>query len=221
MGIAIKPTTIEFLSELKDNNYREWFQDNKDWYTKSVVNFKQVVHALILGINEFDSSIGLMEPSDCIFRIYRDVRFSPNKEPYKTNMGAYIANGGRKSPYAGYYFHVEPNGSFLSGGIYMAPPDVMRGIREDMYDYSDEFLGIVNSPRFKESFTFFDTDKLKKVPRGFESGSDVDEFLKLKNISPFKPVSNEELLKPNFLDSALDTYLLMKPLITFLNKSIK
>ncbi|MGE0078484.1 MAG: DUF2461 domain-containing protein [Bacteroidales bacterium] len=221
MNTQVNPSIIEFLSDLKDNNYREWFQENKTRYNKSVENFKQIVQALIVGINEFDNTIGPVEPSDCIFRIYRDVRFSPNKEPYKTNFGAYIANGGRKSPFAGYYFHIEPNGSFLSGGIYMAPTDVMRRIREDISDYAEDFLGIVDSPSFKKHFNFFDSDKLKKLPRGFESGSKVDEFLKLKNISPFTQLSNEDMLSPNILEYSLNTYKEMQPLISFLNRSIK
>ena len=221
MSTQINPATIEFLTELKDNNYREWFQENKNRYTQATDNFKQLMLRLIAGINEFDKSLGLIEPADCLFRIYRDVRFSPNKEPYKTNLGAYIAIGGRKSPFAGYYFHIEPNASFLSGGIYMAPNDIMKRIREEISDDEEEFLKIVESKSFKKYFVFDETEKLKKLPRGFESNSKVDEFLKLKHITPFHELSNNELLKSNILEHALSVYREMYPLIAFLNRAIK
>lgn len=221
MSTKINPSTIEFLTELKDNNYREWFQENKNRYTQSTDNLKQLLLELIAGINEFDKSLGIIEPTDCLFRIYRDVRFSPNKEPYKTNLGAYIALGGRKSTFAGYYFHIEPNASFLSGGIYMAPNDIMKRIREEILDNEDEFLKIVESKNFKKNFVFDETEKLKKLPRGFESGSKVDEFLKLKHITPFHELSNSELLKSNIMEHALNVYREMYPLIAFLNRAIK
>lgn len=221
MSTQINPATIEFLTELKENNYREWFQGNKIRYTQATDNFKHLLLELIAGINEFDKSLGLVEPSDCLFRIYRDVRFSPNKEPYKTNLGAYISIGGRKSTFAGYYFHIEPNASFLSGGIYMAPNDIMKMIREEISDNEEEFLKIIESKNFKKYFVFDESEKLKKLPRGFEAGSMVDEFLKLKHITPFHELSNTELLKPNILEHALSVYREMYPLIVFLNRAIE
>ncbi|MDX9854546.1 MAG: DUF2461 domain-containing protein, partial [Tenuifilaceae bacterium] len=144
-------TTLNFLTSLKANNNRDWFTDNKSEYLEAKSQFEAFVGKLIIGIKEFDSTIGSIEPKDCVFRIYRDVRFSHNKEPYKTNMGAYITKAGRKGSYAGYYFHTEPEGSFVSGGIYMAQPAVMKEIREDMDTYSDEFLAIVNEPKFAKT----------------------------------------------------------------------
>lgn len=221
MNPQINISTIEFLSELKENNDREWFQDNKLRYNAAAENFKQFIVALIAGINDFDKSVGLIEPSDCLFRIYRDVRFSPNKEPYKTNFGAYIAAGGRKSPFAGYYFHIEPNASFISGGIYMAPSDTMKKIREEISDGEDEFLKIVESKAFKNNFVFDESERLKKLPRGYEAGSKVDEFLKLKHITPYHELSNNKLLQPNIMELSLTVYREMFPLVEFLNRAIK
>ncbi len=212
---------IEFLKALKQNNNREWFNQHKDWYNISNSQFKELVGRLILGLNKFDSSLGTPDPKDCIFRIYRDVRFSPNKEPYKTNFGAYMANGGRKSVYAAYYLHVEPDGSFLSGGLYMAQPPVMKRVREDMDLYADDFLAILNNKKFKETFSFFEDEKLKRVPAGFDANSPVAEYLKLKHVTPFRNLTNEELERPDLADFAAAQFEKMKPLIDFLNRSIK
>ena len=212
---------IEFLKALKQNNDREWFNSNKVWYQESRDVFIQFVELLIAGLKKFDSSIGTLESKDCIFRIYRDVRFSPNKDPYKTNFGAYIAKGGRKGIYAGYYFHLDAEESFLSGGIYMADPDIMKQIREDIELYSDEFLAIVNDKKFAKTFSFFENEKLSRVPQGFDKNSPMAEYLKFKHITPYRTLTEKEICKPNLLDLALDTYKTLKPLNDFLNRSVK
>ena len=163
----------------------------------------------------------MLNPKDCIFRIYRDVRFSPNKDPYKTNFGAYMAKGGRKSIYAGYYFHLDAESSFISGGIYMAEPDVMKQIREDIDIYSDEFLAIVNEKRFKNTFSFFENEKLSRVPKGFDKDSPMAEYLKFKHITPYRDLSEKEICGDNLLNIALDTYKTLKPLNDFINRSVK
>lgn len=221
MSTPISPDTINFLADLKENNYREWFQENKDRHTSSIDNFKQLLLKLIAGINEFDKNFGFVEPADCIFRIYRDVRFSPNKQPYKTNLGAYIAPGGRKSTLAGYYIHIEPNASFLSGGIYMAPNETMKTIREELFDNQDEFLEITQAEPFKKMFAWDTSEVLKRTPRGFQANSKVDEYLRMKHLTPIHPVNNDILLSNNILEYSLNVYRELYPLINFINKAIR
>jgi len=213
--------SLEFLKLLKQNNNRDWFNQNKDWFLKSAEEFKQFANQLILGINSFDDFVGLVDPKDCIFRIYRDVRFSPNKEPYKTNFGAYISRGGRKGIYAGYYFHLDAESSFISGGIYMAAPDIMKQIREDIDIYSDEFLAIVNDKKFAKTFSFFENEKLSRVPQGFDKNSPMGEYLKFKHITPYHNLSDKEISSDNLLDLTLDVYNTLKPLNDFLNRSVR
>lgn len=214
-------SALDFLVALKANNDRDWFNANKKWFQESSEKFKEFTHSLIVGINEFDDFVGSVEPKDCIFRVYRDVRFSANKEPYKTNFGAYIAKGGRKSPFAGYYFHLDTESSFASGGIYMAEPNVMKRIREDMDLYSDEFLAIVNSKKFKETFQFFDDEKLKRVPTGFDKDSPVAEYFKFKHITPYHSLSEKDITDKNLLKNTLTVFKEMKPLVDFLNRSVR
>lgn len=214
-------SSLDFLKALKGNNDREWFNANKNLFQQSSEEFKSFTNLLIAGINEFDDSVGALDPKDCIFRIYRDVRFSHDKAPFKTNFGAYIAKGGRKSPYAGYYFHLDAEASFASGGIYMASTEVMKRIREDIDLYPEEFLAIVNDKKFKETFQFFDEDKLKRVPLGFDKDSAVAEYLKFKHITPYHSLSPSDIADKYLLKNTLAVYKSMKPLVDFLNRSIR
>ena len=212
---------FDFLKALKVNNDRDWFNANKNWFQQSSDEFNSFTNLLIAGINEFDDSVGSLDPKDCIFRIYRDVRFSHNKEPYKTNFGAYIAKGGRKSSYAGYYFHLDTDASFASGGIYMAPMEVMKRIREDIDLYPEDFLAIVENKKFKDTFQFFEEEKLKRVPQGFDKDSPVAEYLKFKHITPYHSLSSSDIADKNLLKNTLEVYKSLKPLDDFLNRSIR
>lgn len=220
-GLTIDPDVLGFLSDLKQNNDRDWFKSNQSRYERAKDNFLTFTNGLIAAIAEFDSSIGTLEAKDCHFRIYRDVRFSKNKDPYKTNMGAYIAKGGRKSQFAGYYFHIEPNDSFISGGIYMAQPQVLKKIRSEMETYSDSFLEIVTEKNFKKTFESLGNESLKKVPQGFSSDSPVAEYLKLKHITPYHPVSDNILLNENLFEKVVGVFKVMHPIIAFLNTAIE
>jgi uncharacterized protein (TIGR02453 family) len=212
--------SLNFLSLLKENNNREWFAENRFGYETARDSFAEFVDQLIIQIKEFDASIGNLEPKDCIFRIFRDVRFSANKEPYKINMGAYIAKGGRKRGSAGYYFHVEPGNSFISGGIYMAPTNVMRRIREDIDLYPEDFLGIINTKKFTTTFQSLGDEKMKRIPTGFSDQSPVGEYLKLKHITPHCSLSDVDVTDSDMLNRTVEAFKTMKPLVLFINRSI-
>lgn len=219
-SIMIQPNTIRFLEQLKLNNNRDWFTSNRMAYEAARSNFFDFINNTIVGIRAFDPTIGSLEAKECTFRINRDIRFSHNKEPYKTNMGAYMARGGRKSLLAGYYFHLEPGASFISGGIYMAPPENMKKIRIEMDTYSDELLSILNSNTFKGSFLAFDSDSLKRVPQGFSAESPVADLLKMKHITPFREVTTAEITSNGLLGSTLETLKALHPLIAFFNRAL-
>lgn len=212
--------SLQFLKNLKENNTREWFADNRKSYEEARDSFAEFVSKLIVDVRVFDPSIGAIEHKDCIFRIFRDVRFSANKDPYKINMGAYIAKGGRKRGFAGYYFHLEPENSFISGGIYMAPTDVMRRIREDIDLYPEKFLAIVNDKKFNKTFQSLGDEKMKRIPSGFSDHSPVAEYLKLKHITPHCSVSDSDVTDYGILERTIDAFKTMKPLVLFLNRSI-
>ena len=131
---------LQFLQELSENNNREWFNDNRERYEKSRDKIIFLTEVLINEIKKIDPEIAGINPKDCMFRIFRDVRFSKDKQPYKTNFGSFIAKGGRKSIYPGYYFHIEPNQSFVGGGVYMPQAEPLKAIRNYMAGHAPDFL---------------------------------------------------------------------------------
>jgi len=158
---------LNFLYELQANNNREWFQANKDRFDVLKKDFTETVQQLINRIGLFDPEVAGIEAKDCVYRIYRDVRFSPNKLPYKNHFAAYIAQGGRKSERAGYYLHIEPGNSLLSGGLWQPQPKLLKMLRRDLYDQIEEFQAILDKPSFKKVFPGLEGEKLKRMPAGY------------------------------------------------------
>lgn len=217
----IHASTLEFLSDLSGNNNREWFEANKKRYEASKKDVTAFVNELISGIITLDGNLAGLEAKDCMFRIFRDVRFSANKAPYKSNMGAWMARGGRKSLFAGYYLHLEPGGkSFLAGGSYMPAGPVLESIREAVDFQADEFLEIVQDADFLKMFGQLDGEKLKTAPKGFAKDHPMIEFLRHKSFTVSRSISDAEVLSPEFLETALETYAHMTVLNRFLNLAI-
>ncbi|MBN2350389.1 MAG: DUF2461 domain-containing protein [Bacteroidales bacterium] len=217
----ITPIIFEFLSHLKENNNREWFHANKEMYNKARGDFEIFVNLAINEISKFDPSIVSTDAKDCIFRIFRDVRFSKNKMPYKPNFGAYIIKGGRKSNMAGYYVHVEPGASFLAGGIYMPPSDILKVVRNEIYENPDEFKNIINNAAFKQYFQELFNEKLTNPPRGFPKEFEDIELLKYKHYIVDYPVKDTDLLNRNFIEGLMtDVFKQLTLFNSFLNRAI-
>jgi uncharacterized protein (TIGR02453 family) len=214
---------VSFLATLKENNTKEWFDANRDWYQKSKKNFETFVTKLIQKVQVLDSEIGMPEAKDCIFRIFRDVRFSHDKTPYKSNMGAFFAKGGRKSKYGGYYFHLEPGNTMLAGGIWMPEADILKAIRSEIYSYPEDFKAIITSKKFIHHFKELDTDGglLRSAPKDFPKDFPEVQFLKYKSYTvsksiPDSLITNEDALLKEFLDVFAE----LKPLNAFFNRAI-
>ena len=175
---------LNFIKDLTENNNREWFQENKPRYEVARKEFTELTEKLIRGIGEFDPEVRYLEPKECMFRIYRDVRFSPDKSPYKRHFGTYIAKcGGHKSRYSGYYIHLEPGNCMVSGGIWCANSDEIKRMREMIDLEYEELREIMNKPEFVKYFhgemVGFEPP-LKKMPRGYTEDNPAAEWLKLK-----------------------------------------
>ncbi len=212
---------FDFLVELSVNNNKDWFHENKSKYEIAKQSFEQYVDGLIAIIHGIDPTIGHPHAKDCIFRIYRDVRFSKNKEPYKNNFGAYIAHGGRKSPYAGYYLHIEPDNSFLGGGIYCPQPNVLKGVRENILDNADEYLSIIDDEKFKKVFPEVWGDKLKTAPKGFSKDDPNIHLIRNKSFVLMQNLSDKEIQSKNFEEKMMCAFGLMKPFNDFMNLAVK
>jgi uncharacterized protein (TIGR02453 family) len=211
--------SFQFLRQLAEHNDREWFHANKTVYNEAKSEFEHATELLLHEVSRFDSTIAGLTPRDCIFRIFRDVRFSHDKSPYKTNFGTFLAPGGRSSMRAGYYLHIQPGESFIAGGIYMPPAPWLKAIRRNIYEHIEEFNEIINHPELKKVFGNISGDKLKKAPLGFPAEFPFIDLLKFKNYGLIKMVSDSEILKEKALMMIISYFKLLQPFIRFLNAS--
>ncbi len=214
-------TILKFLSRLKQNNNRDWFNENKLMYDEARLSFESFVNFLILKIKEFDSEINVHSAKECVFRIYKDVRFSINKDPYKTNMGAYIADGGKKSKFAGYYIHIEPDASFAGGGIYCPSPPVLKSVRNDIYNDADTLREIINEPLFSKTFPKMYGEQLKTAPKGFSKEFKDIKLINYKSYTVIKEFTNNDVENKAFIDTVISVYKIQKPFNQYLNHVIK
>ncbi len=216
----MKPV-LEFLRSLAENNNRDWFNDHKATYQEALGIFKNFVAGLLDGIVSFDPTLSGLEPKDTIFRIYRDVRFSKNKEPYKTHFGAWMAKGGRKSTDAGYYFHLEPGGTFMAAGVHSPPPEQLKLIRQEILFNPGEFKKVFLAPGITGNFERYGhDDKLKKGPAGFPADFELIEELKFKHYIYGRNYSDDEVLEPDFVTRVVSDYKKLAPVVYHLNLSM-
>lgn len=217
----LKKSTLDFLKKLKKNNNREWFAANKHLYEDAKTDYEIFVYELIQEIAEFDPSVAGLRPEDSMFRIYRDVRFSKDKSPYKTAFGAVIQEGGRKSGIGGYYFHLQPGNSFSAGGFFMPDPAKLLKIRRAVAENYKEFTRILKAKDFVKYFkTLSEEDKLKTVPKGFAKEHPAAELLKLKSYLVWHGMNDEEVLSKDLIKKAAKIFHAMQPLNKFLNNAI-
>jgi uncharacterized protein (TIGR02453 family) len=212
---------IQFLNELSENNNREWFQKNKKWYDESREKVLFLTEVVINEIRKFDPDVPLLEPKDCLFRIFRDVRFSNDKSPYKTNFGSFIAKGGRKSSYAGYYFHIEPSGSFVGGGIYMPAAEPLKAIRDYIAENGEEFLLLTNNKNFKKVYPEMMDDKLKTVPKGYSPDHEFINLLRYKSFAFSSQFDKSQILADNYIEKLVHSFKTLQPVNRFLNDALE
>jgi uncharacterized protein (TIGR02453 family) len=219
----INKSTINFLSALKKNNNREWFEKNKHLYEAAKTDVNNFVDELIKSFSSFDKKLGDLTAKDCVFRIYRDVRFAKDKSPYKTNMGASINAGGKKAMNAGYYVHIEPGKVFLAGGMWMPPGDQLKKIRQEI-DYNSKAIHkILDNKDFKKYFNgLHDLKeyKLARPPKGYDKDHPDIELLKFTSYIVWHEYSDKEILSKDFVKELSKGGKIMKPFIDFLNTAI-
>jgi|688.fasta_scaffold00238_66 uncharacterized protein (TIGR02453 family) len=217
----IKKETVDFLKKLKKNNSKEWFDNNRTKYLAAKENYLDFVTEILHTLKSIDPTLHDIQPKNCVFRINRDVRFSSNKNPYKTNFGASFSKGGKKIACAGYYFHLEPGACFIGGGYWMPMADDLNKIRQEI-DYSfDEFKNIIQQRAFKNTFDTLDNKEiLIRPPKGYEKDNPALEYLKLKNFIVMAGIEENELLEKDLIPKVISHFKIMKPLVDFLNRAI-
>jgi uncharacterized protein (TIGR02453 family) len=213
---------LKFLKDIKKNNDRAWFEKNKPRYLGVKQDFENFVGELLKEFTKFDAGLAGLDHKKLTFRIYRDVRFSKDKSPYKTNMGAGFSPNGKLVQEPGYYIHLEPgNKSFVAGGIYMPDAANLSKVRQEI-DYSaDKLKKIVNAKSFKKSFAGFDEfDKLKTMPKGYPKDHPQIEMLKLKSFILSHNFTDREVTDAKFIRNIVSHAKAIKPLNDFIKEAI-
>lgn len=217
----ISKTTLNFLKDLKNNNNKEWFDEHRSIYQNARIELIETVQNWIKLFSSYDSEIALLEPKNCIFRINKDVRFSKDKSPYKTNLGAYLSKGGKAGNYGGYYLHIEPNNCFFGAGIYAPQTENLAKIRQEIdYDFK-AFKHIIEDKKFKNTFGLIEAEnKLKKAPKGYEDSNEAIEYLKLKNFIVGTKIDDKMINNSELITHLTALAKQAKPFVSFLNQAL-
>lgn len=213
---------LKFLKALAKNNDRAWFEKNKSNYVESKDNFDEFLSKLLIELTKFDKRLTGLNPKKLSFRIYRDVRFSKDKSPYKINMGAGFSPGGKMIQEPGYYLHIQPgNKSFVAGGLYMPDSSNLAKIRQEI-DYNfKSFDKVLKNKKFKTWFGELDDfDKLKTAPKGFPKDHPHLELLKHKSFIVSHYFTDKEVQDKTFLKKVVEGCKTVKPLNDFLTVAI-
>ena len=221
----LKPSTLKFLKDLKKNNNKSWFEKNREIYETAKADFANFIQEVINQHGKKDTSIKNLVAKDCLFRINRDVRFSKDKSPYKSNFGASINKGGRKALYsAGYYFQVQPGRNFAGGGIWMPEPNELKKIRQEIdYNFTD-FKKIIGAKKFKSVYGDLDRSAeflLSRVPKGYEPDNPAADYLKLKSFVAISFFSDADLTSKDLVKKTVAAFEALQPVISFINKSLE
>lgn len=215
----IQKATLKFLTDLKKNNQKEWFDANRNRYDEAKENIYNNVEELITLIGKYDEDISTLQCKDCTFRINRDIRFAKDKTPYKTNISAYFARGGKKSDAAGYYIHLEPGEAFAAAGCWWPQPKQLAAIRQEI-DYNFEvWQKIIASKKFRSSFKegVAKKDILQRAPKGYEEANPAIGFIKMKSFVVYKVLADADLLERDFVKNIAAIFKAAKPMVDFLN----
>ncbi|KAF2514212.1 DUF2461 domain-containing protein [Flavobacterium foetidum] len=215
--------SLQFLDDLKKNNNREWFQENKKRYEVFKKDYHQLVSAFLDVMKPLDPSLELLEVKDCTFRINRDIRFSKDKSPYKAHLGVWLSSGAKGANRSGYYVHIEKGASFIAGGFYSPDSDELKKVRKEIAFFYDDLQEILNDKNFKKEFGNLDINEnnsLKSMPRGYEKDHPAIEFLKLKSFTATQVYNVSEVLEKDFAKKMSKKLIALKPLNDFINRAL-
>lgn len=216
----LKKETLSFIKDVAENNNREWFAENKPRYEEAKADVLTLVASIIPELAKVDPALSAeADPKKSLMRIYRDVRFSKNKDPYKNNFGMWFSTkkGGNEP---GYYLHIQPGKSFIAGGYWMPDAPHVKLIRQEI-DYNiGDFKEIVESKDFKKNFKLGTESALKNAPKGYDPSDPNIEYLKLKSFEATMPIADEEFFKPTLVNKLISSFKTVQPLVVFLRNAI-
>lgn len=215
--------TLQFLEDLKANNNRDWFLDNKKRYEAFKKDLHQLIGDLLDAMKPMDPSLEMLEVKNCTFRINRDIRFSKDKSPYKSHVGIWISSGAKGMNRSGYYIQIEKGASFIAGGLYCPEAEDLKKMRKEIAYFHDDLETILNEKEFKKEFKDFDRNEkntLKNPPRGYERDHPAIELLKLKSFESTQRIDISEVTKKDFVATVSKKLIALKPLNDFINRAL-
>lgn len=215
--------SLQFLDDLKANNNRDWFLDNKKQYEVFKKDYQQLVADFLDAMKPLDPTLEMLEVKNCTFRINRDIRFSKDKSPYKDHVGIWMSSGAKGMNRSGYYVHIARAGSFIAGGFYCPEAEDLKKVRKEIAFFHDDLEEIMHDKNFQKEFGDFDRNEnnlLKNPPRGYEKDHPAIEFLKLKSFETSQKFNIEEVLKKDFVSKMTQKLIVLKPLNDFINRAL-
>lgn len=219
----LSKNSLQFLDDLKANNNRDWFLENKKRYEVFKKDYHQLVAHILDAMKPLDPSLEMLEIKNCTFRINRDIRFSKDKSPYKDHIGVWLSSGSKGNNRAGYYIHIAKEASFIAGGFYCPEAEDLKKIRKEIAYFYEDLDEIIADKNFKKVFGNFDRNEanvLKNPPRGYEKEHPAIEYLKLKSFETSQKFNIEEILEPDFVSKVSQKLILLKPLNDFMNRAL-
>ncbi|WP_116789358.1 DUF2461 domain-containing protein [Flavobacterium psychrotrophum] len=219
----ITKDTLQFLEDLKNNNYRDWFQANQDRYELYKTDYRNTVDEFLEVMKPLDDTLEQLEFKDCSYRINRDIRFSKDKTPYKTHMGIWMCEGKKNTNLAGYYVHIENGSAFAGGGLYFPDAADLKKARREIDGFYDELEDILNNPEFVKLYGSLEKGEnnvLKSAPKDFDKTHPAIELLKFKSYLATTKISQKELLSKNFVQDTAEKLIVLKPLVEFFNRAL-
>lgn len=220
----ITKEAVQFLADLVANNNTEWMHANKKRYENFKKDYHNYIASLLAEIKPLDKTLEPLEIKNCTFRINRDIRFSKDKSPYKTNIGVWMSQNKFSKNAPGYYVHFEKGNSFIAGGVWCPEPNELKQIRKEIAFFHEDLEAIVNDKKFKSEFGGLTRDEnnvLKKAPKDFESDHPAIEFLKLKSFTASEKIDDKLFLDKDFSKKIAQKLILMKPMNDFLSRALE
>lgn len=220
----ITKEALLFLEDLIANNNTEWMHANKKRYENYKKDYHQYISSLLTELKPLDKSLEPLEVKNCTFRINRDIRFSKDKSPYKTNMGVWFTQNKFRKNSPGYYIHYEKGNSFIAGGVWCPEPEDLKKIRKEIAYFHEDLEAVLSDKKFKKEFgtlTREESTTLKKAPKDFEPNHPAIEYLKLKSFTASEKLDDALFSDPDFSKIAAQKLITLKPLNDFLNRALE
>lgn len=213
---------LEFLKQLAANNNRDWFTNHKDGYMRVKARVEDFTGLLIDALTEIEPEAAMLTPADCLYRIYRDTRFSADKTPYKDHIGIYInPRGGKKSEFCGYYVHIQPGECLVGGGAWFPEAPLLKEYRNEIYHNIEEYLEIIRNPEFSKHYKPYWQEPLKTAPKGFPKDWEYIELLKPKSFVYAASITDREMTSKNVMKKLSGLFRILKPYDDFFNFTLE